>query len=584
MSLFPANAPLTPDQINTLTPTLASLTNDQSLWLSGFLAGRASSTAAAPTRKASTPVTLLFGTESGNAETLAAQAQKSLKKSGFKATLLDMADAEPADLVNIENLIVIISTWGDGEPPERAKAFYDALIAESAPKLKKTNFAVCGLGDSSYEQFCEMGKVFDARLKALGGTQIHERMDCDVDFEEPFDAWFKDVSAKLEKANPQSAPQVTLAEAAPSLSNWSKSNPFAAELIERINLNGTGSAKETVHLEFSLEGSDIQYEPGDALGLKPHNCPEYVQALLQATKLDGETPLEGGTLREVLTQKYDITALSKKVAQAYAEQAKSQKLDKLIANAKTFKQYVEGRHIIDLFEDFPAEITAQTLLTLLRAQPARLYSIASSLKAHPDEVHLTVGAVRYESHSKQRKGVASTYLADRIEVGGTADIYIHTNNNFRLPENPDTPIIMVGPGTGIAPFRAFVEERAAINASGKNWLFFGDQHYHYDFLYQLEWQDHLKEGSLTKLDVAFSRDAPEKYYVQHSMQKNAQELWQWLEAGAHFYVCGDASRMAKDVNQALIDIVQEQGKLSDADAKQYVSRMTKDKRYQKDVY
>lgn len=596
MELIPSQAPFTPEQSAQLTPLLTQLSPEQNLWLSGFLAGRASLAPAAAQSTApakALAVTVLYGTESGNAEALAGDAQKRLKKAGLKATVKDMADITPADLKEVEYLLIIVSTWGEGDPPERAAEFYEALMGEDAPRLEQTRFTVCGLGDSSYEHFCQMGKAFDERLVALGAGRLGERVDCDVDFEEPFEQWMEAAIGAFKEVSDASAPAVSPAIAVAAVSeahSWSKTHPFPATLQDRIQLNGTGSAKETVHLELSLEGSGLTYLPGDALGVRPMNCPAVIDELIRTVGFSPEEEVNrpdgsAGELRTVLIEELDSTILSKKLIEAYAKVAQNQKLNALLDNSKELREYTNGREIADLFQDYPAkEFTPQQLAELLRVLPPRLYSIASSLRAHPEEVHLTVGTVRYHSHGKQRKGVASTFLAERAAIGDKVPVYVHANNNFRLPQDLSTPIIMVGPGTGVAPFRAFVEERAALNASGKNWLFFGDQHYTYDFLYQLEWQDYLKDEVLSRLDVAFSRDGREKVYVQQRMRENAREIWNWLEAGAHFYVCGDASRMAKDVNQALIDIVAEQGKMKPAEAKKFVNQLTKDKRYQRDVY
>ena len=622
MNMIPETAPFAREDADVLNTTLANLTPEQQIWLSGFLAGRLSTNGQLPAGSATNgggngagaapeplPVTILYGTESGNSEALAEQAGRTLKKTGCKPKVADMADCAPKDLEKMENVLVIVSTWGEGDPPERATEFYETFMKdEDAPSLNDVSFAVFSLGDTSYEHFCQMGKDFDARLEKLGATRLHERADSDVDYEEPFEKWFSGVQQVLKERMSASAvtanagggggngailttPNGATAAPAPAQKAWSKTNPFQAELSERVNLNGTGSTKETYHLELSLEGSGIQYKPGDSLGVKPRNCPEVIDQLLEALPFKGDEEVNrsdesAGPLREILIEELDSTVLSKNLIQKYAElNNKNEKLQELAKSSKEVKNYCEGREIVDLFTDYPADdLEPQQLVTLLRALPPRLYSIASSLQAHPDEVHLTVGAVRYQTHGRDRKGVASTYLADRVAIGETVPVYIHANNNFRLPDDADTPIIMVGPGTGIAPFRAFIEERYETQAPGKNWLFFGDQHFTYDFLYQLELQQFLKEGMLNRLDVAFSRDGPEKIYVQHRMYENAKEIWQWLESGAYFYVCGDATRMAKDVNQALIDIVAEQGNMEASDAKKYVTQLSKDKRYQRDVY
>lgn len=600
MTPIPDNAPFTPDQKAWLNRFLPSLTAEQMQWLSGFFAGcqftgAAGAGATAPAAPAAkTPVTILFGTESGNSEALADKAKKELGKRGYKVTVKDMGDIEPSALEKVENLLVIVSTWGEGDPPERAADFYQKFMNNGAADLKGTRFSVCGLGDTSYSEFCKMGKDFDARLEALGGKRILDRADCDVDFEPVFRKWFDGVLQEFESSAapaPASNVQVLSPQApAPVETNWSKANPFPAELLERVNLNGTGSAKETYHLELSLENSGLHYLPGDALGVKPRNCPEVIDHLLKTSGFKGDEEVNradgsAGSLRHILIEELDGTMLSRNIVKEYAKITENKKLEELLADTKALRAYTEGREIVDLFDEHPAkELAPQQLADLLRLLPPRLYSIASSLAAHPDEVHLTVGAVRYQSHGRERKGVASTYLADRVSIGETVPVYVHANTRFRLPEDSDRPIIMIGPGTGIAPFRAFVEERAAAGAKGKNWLFFGDQHFSYDFLYQLEWLDYLKDGALTRMDVAFSRDAPEKVYVQHRLQEQSREIYSWLEDGAHLYICGDAHRMAKDVNQTLQDIIAQEGGMNADDAKAYLTRLTKERRYQRDVY
>lgn len=569
-------------------------------YLAGVLSAGESISSASPAQApaaaapAKVPLTIFFATESGNAEALADEAKKQASKKGFKAKAVDLGEVDPSDMEKEENFLVIASTWGEGDPPDRATGFYDKLMAEDAPKLEKTRFSVLALGDTSYEHFCKFGKDLDERFEQLGGQRFHPRMDCDVEFEEPFQQWFDAAIDTLLKDVGQPTPvEVSVAagaEAPPVQEPYSKKNPFPAPLQERINLNGKGSAKETWHLEFSLEGSGLSYEPGDALGVFPQNCPQYVGEMLRVSGLDGDELVRVGeekvALRASLLRNLDVTNLSKPMLQKYQEKAESSKLGALLEDGgDALKDFLWGRQMVDVLEEFPIKgLTAQDLADLFRKLPPRLYSIASSMKAHPEEVHLTVAAVRYNTHGRARKGVCSTYFADLIERGDTSQIYFHANKNFRLPDNPETPVIMVGPGTGVAPFRAFIEERAATEAKGKNWLFFGDQHFQTDFLYQLEWQDYLKDGILDRMDVAFSRDTPDKVYVQHKMKQRAKDLFAWLEEGAHFYVCGDASRMAKDVATALQEVVVEQGGMSEEDAAAYVKQLKKDKRYQQDVY
>jgi sulfite reductase (NADPH) flavoprotein alpha-component len=588
--MLPEHAPFTSDQRRALDSLISGLDPVQRGWLSGFLAasGAAVTTAAVPVSAGK--LTVLYGTESGNSEVLADRAVKAAKKRGFQAVMKNMSDISPADLAKASNLLVVVSTWGDGEPPETAVSFYKEFMSADL-SMSGVQFSVCGLGDTAYEKFCQIGKDVDARLEALGASRAFARQDCDVDYEENFTTWLE---GSLSALAPTSAAPVAafVAPSAALTSEYGKKNPFPAETIDTLILNGEGSSKETLHLEFSLAGSGLSYEPGDALAVLPVNAPDVVKAIIQAAKLTGSEEVEVKNvgkklLADALREDYDITALSRAVLTKLAEITGSADLQKLLAEdaKEQLKTYNYGREIVDAITDFaPNGISAESLVSIFRKLPPRLYSIASSPLAHPDEVHLTVAAVRYESHGRQRKGVCSTYLADLVKAGDTVPMFIQPNKNFRLPADDSTPIIMVGPGTGVAPFRAFVEHRAATEAKGKSWLFFGDQHYTYDFLYQLEWQDQLKDGTLTRLDVAFSRDQPEKVYVQDRMIQQAKELYQWLQDGAHFYVCGDANRMANDVHQALISIVESQAGISREAAEAYVEDLKKTKRYQRDVY
>jgi sulfite reductase (NADPH) flavoprotein alpha-component len=585
--MLPDSSPFSPDQRKALDSLLSGFDALQRGWLSGFLAAGAPASVAAPI--AAGKLTVLYGTESGNSEVLADRAVKDAKKRGFKAVMKNMADIAPADLAKVENLLVIVSTWGDGEAPETAVSFHKAFM-EQEHQLAGVKFSVCALGDTSYEKFCEIGKQFDARLEQLGATRVADRADCDVDYEDTYTAWFASAMTALAPASAAVAPAYV---AAVSVSEeFGKKNPFSSEVLDNVLLNGEGSTKETVHVELSLEGSGMTYEPGDALAVQPKNCPTMVKDILAAAKLKGseEVEVKGSAkklLADALREDFDITSLSKAVLKKLAEATGSKDLAALLEDdaKEQLKEYNNGREIVDALIDFaPDGLSAEALVGIFRKLPVRLYSIASSLAAHPDEVHLTVAAVRYETHGRARKGVCSTYLADAAKTRANVSIFVQPNKNFRLPVNHETPIIMVGPGTGIAPFRAFVEHRATLDASGKNWLFFGDQRYTYDFLYQLEWQEFLKNGHLNKLDLAFSRDQPEKVYVQDKMLEKGAELFAWIEQGAHFYVCGDASRMAADVHQALLSIVEKHGAKSRTEAEAYVEDLKKAKRYQRDVY
>lgn len=588
--MLPEHAPFDSNQRKTLDSLLASFDPVQKGWLSGFLAASSSRTTAVSAAPAAAgKLVVLYGTESGNSEVLADRAVKAAKKRGFQAVMKNMAETSPAELEKFQNLLVVVSTWGDGEPPETAISFYKDFMATEKP-LKNLKFSVCALGDTSYEKFCQTGKDIDTKLETLGGVRVSARQDCDVDYEESYAAWLENTLTALTPADVVQTDTYVVPEV--SSVEYGKKHPFPAELLESVVLNGEGSAKETLHIELSLASSGLSYEPGDALAVLPVNAPDVVKSIIQAAGLTGNEEIEVKNvgpklLADALREDYDITALSRAVLTKLAEAANSALLRELLADdaKERLKEFTEGREIIDAILKFaPNGLSAASLTGIFRKLPPRLYSIASSPLAHSGEVHLTVAAVRYQTHDRLRKGVCSTYLADLIKAGDSVQVFVQPNKNFRLPADGATPIIMVGPGTGIAPFRAFIEHRSALGSSGKNWLFFGDQHYSYDFLYQLEWQDYLKDDSLTRLDVAFSRDQPEKVYVQDRMIERAAELYQWLQEGAHFYVCGDANRMAHDVHQALISIVENQAGISREAAEAYIEDLKKTKRYQRDVY
>lgn len=593
--MLPEHAPFSPDQRRAVDIALAGLDASQRFWLAGFLSAAGHPAAAAAVPAASAKLTVLYGTESGNSEKLADLSAKEAKKRGFQTAVKNMADISPAELAKVENLLVIVSTWGDGEPPESATTFYKEFMNGASVELPRLRYSVCALGDTAYEKFCQTGKDIDARLEKLGAKRVSPRQDCDVEYEEPYTGWLDAALKALAPATHSGIVEVVgaLSPAAPAPGvEYGKKNPFASELLEKVLLNGEGTTKETWHYELSLDGSGLSYEPGDALAVVPVNAPDLVEGILKAAKLSGSESVEvkgvgSKVLADALREDLDITALSRAVLTKLQAVSGSEKLAALLSDeAKDqLKDYQWGRWIVDAINDFASSgLAAADLVSIFRKLPPRLYSIASSPLAHPGEVHLTVASVRYHAHGNHRKGVASTYLADLVEKGAQVPVYTHQNKNFRLPASSDTPVIMVGPGTGVAPFRAFVEHRGAIGKPGKNWLFFGDQRYTYDFLYQTEWQEHLKDGFLSKLDVAFSRDQPEKVYVQNRMLDRSKELYAWLQEGAHFYVCGDASRMATDVHEALISVVEKEGGFARDVAEAYVEDLKKAKRYQRDVY
>jgi len=584
---LPETAPFPPDQLNALNSVMAATNLEQRHWLSGFLAGYQAASgpvaAPAPSPAKKIPLTIAYATDSGNAEEVAATAKKLAGKQGFAAKLVDFADITPADLAKSKNLLIVASTWGEGDPPERATEAYHALMNEDAPSFDGVNFSVLALGDSSYVNFCEVGRRIDERLEQLGACRVAERIDADLDFEEPASAWTSGALDRLfEVAEPSAAVSVSPSADVVHLdfptSAYSKANPFPAEISELVNLNGSRSAKETYHIELSLEGSGLTFEPGDSLGIIAENHEAMIAEVLMSVGLPGNADLERRLRTDV-----DITQLSKPVMDAYANATGDKALAELLASDR-WQAYLPGRQIIDLLTDFPAKLEAEELLGLFRKLPPRLYSIASSQKAEPDLADLLISAVRYNSVGRDREGIASTFVADRHKVGDQLKVYVKNNKNFRLPEDPDRPTIMIGPGTGIAPFRAFLQERQATAAGGKNWLFFGDRSYTHDFLYQLDWQDFEKDGVLDRIDVAFSRDQPEKIYVQDRMWEQRADLFAWLEEGAALYVCGDEKAMAKDVDATLHRIIADQHGWSDDKTKEYVARLKKDRRYQRDVY
>jgi sulfite reductase (NADPH) flavoprotein alpha-component len=538
-------------------------------------------------------VTILYGSQTGNAQGLAKKAGKKLEENGFQVTILAMSDFKPNNLKKVQNLLIVASTHGEGDPPDNALTFHEFLHGKRAPKLDNLRFSVLALGDSSYEFFCQTGKEFDTKLDELGGTRLYPRFDCDLDYDEPAAEWLAGVLSSLNETEGGSHTPAQELTVQAVESTYSRTNPFKAEVLENINLNGRGSNKETHHLELSLEGSGLSFEPGDSLGIYPENDPALVNLLLEETNWDPEQMVtvnkkgEVLPLKEALISHFEITTLTKPLLEKAAQLSANENLQELLSpgNEDKLKAYLDGRDLLDLVRDFTPWIgSAQEFVLILRKMPSRLYSIAGSLTANPDEVHLTIGAVRYEAHGRERKGVCSILAAERLQPGDTVPVYIQHNENFKLPKNSDTPIIMVGPGTGAAPFRSFMQEREEIGAAGKSWMFFGDQHFVTDFLYQTEWQKWLENGVLTKMDVAFSRDTAEKVYVQHRMIEHSQELFEWLQEGAHLYICGDEKHMAHDVHNTLLSIIEKEGGLSREKAEEYLAEMQQQKRYQRDVY
>jgi sulfite reductase (NADPH) flavoprotein alpha-component len=583
-------------------PENAPFSAEQRQWLNGYFAGLFSNAGGPaalvgpmPPAAPAKPLVVFYGSQTGTAEGIAKKTSKEAERRGFKPRLVCMEQYETVDLAKEENVLVIASTYGDGEPPDNAQAFWNFFKSESAPRLGHLRYSVLALGDTNYAAFCQFGKLCDERFEQLGAQRVHSRVDCDVDYDTPAKSWAEGVFAALaalQGVSPSGASiagEVSADPVAEEATGWSRKNPFPARLLTNRLLNATGSAKEVRHFEISLEGSGLAYEVGDALGVLPANCPDQVAGLLAALGCDGEeaVPTPDGaetSLRLALVQHYDITRPSPDFLRAASE--RHAELAGLLdpARAEECRKWLWGREVIDVLLGMSAKFSAGVLVGLLKRIQPRLYSISSSPRAHPGEVHLTVGAVRYESHGRARKGICSTFLADRCAADTPVPVFIQTSHGFRLPASGDVPIIMCGPGTGIAPFRAFLEERIAAGARGRNWLFFGDQKRETDFLYREQLEGWVADGHLTRLDLAFSRDQAEKIYVQNRMTEHAAELWAWLQDGAHFYVCGDASRMAKDVDAALHTVAGMAGGLSKEAAAEFVQKLKSDKRYQRDVY
>lgn len=594
-------------------PENAPFTAEQRSWLNGYFAGLFARTDPAalpslPAAPSARPLTILFGSQTGTAEGVAREAAELARKHGLSPRVLGMDACSVADLPTEERLLVITSTYGDGELPDNAQAFWAALNAPDAPRLEKTRFAVLALGDTNYETFCAAGKAFDSRLEELGAQRAYPRVDCDVDYEAPFQGWIdgalpaltlngkhhdgslaaEDGAILLGGTVPAPAKAV---EKSPSTPVFNRKNPFAAALLKNIPLTGADSSKETRHYELALTGSGLAYEPGDALAVLPRNCPKLVEATLAALGCHGEETVTGAdgapkTLRQALTEDYEIKLPARELLAAVADRAAGELARLLEPAAKArLDDYLWGRETVDILLEFPkARFAAEEFVGLLKRLQHRSYSISSSRKLYPEAVHLTIASVRYTSYSRARKGVCSTFLAERTGDGISIPVFLIPNKYFGVPADDSLPMIMVGPGTGVAPFRAFLQERRARGASGKNWLFFGERNGASDFLYREELENYRRDGLLTRLELAFSRDQAERIYVQHRMLEQARELYGWLQEGGCFYVCGDAQRMARDVDMALHQVLQKAGGLSETNAVEYVNRLKKEKRYVRDVY
>lgn len=592
--------PLSQEQLAQLKTVTSELTSVQIAWVSGYLWGLTSqstgaisaqpvqaSSVASPVR----PITILSASQTGNARRLATQLRDDLIHAGLPVVLVNAGDYKFKQIDQEKQLIVVVSTQGEGDAPEEAIALYKYLFSKKAPALNGTQFAVFGLGDTSYENFCQTGKDFDFRLAELGATRLIDRVDADVDYQPLAELWRKKVVEQLKSQVKASAPATAEASSAGTVqqqSQYSKEQPLIAELSVNQKITSRSSDKDIRHIEIDLGDSGLSYQPGDSLGIWFQNDAELISLLLTELGLTGDEQIEVQgkiePLRDALKYHYELTQNTVSIVESYATLSGDARLAELAKDKSRLQVYAQNTPVVDMVRHAPCKLDAQTLISLLRPITPRLYSIASSQEEVGSEAHLTVGVVRYEVDGQPRTGGASGFLADRLEEEGEIAVFVEHNDNFRLPDNPETPVVMIGPGTGIAPFRAFLQHREATQASGKNWLVFGNPHFTSDFLYQVEWQRYVKSGLLNRIDLAWSRDQEQKVYVQDKLRENGSELWQWIQDGAHLYVCGDANRMAKDVEQALLDVVSTHGSMDLEQADEFLSELRLEKRYQRDVY
>ncbi|ENA1753587.1 NADPH-dependent assimilatory sulfite reductase flavoprotein subunit [Yersinia ruckeri] len=589
--------PLSPEQLTRLQATIGEFSPTQLAWLSGYFWGRANQQPETATPAVAAPealtITVISASQTGNARRLAEQLRDDLLVAKLNVNLVNAGDYKFKQIAQERLLIIIASTQGEGDPAEEAVALYKFLFSKKAPTLPETAFAVLGLGDSSYEYFCQAGKDFDTRLAELGAERLLERIDADVEYQAPASQWRQQVVALLQARVPvQSASAVaqTLSGTLDEITSspYSKGTPLTAQLALNQKITGRYSEKDVRHIEIDLADSGLRYQPGDALGVWYENDPVLVDELLGLLWLKGDEPVtvDGKTLllAQALCRHFELTQNTAIIVDKYAALSRDEKLIALLADKTELQYYAHNTPIVDMVRQAPADLNADQLITLLRPLAPRLYSIASSQAENETEVHITVGIVRYDIDGRPRSGGASGFLADRLDIDGDVRVFIEHNDNFRLPASPEIPVIMIGPGTGIAPFRAFMQQRDAEGATGENWLFFGNPHFTDDFLYQVEWQRYVKEGLLTHIDLAWSRDQPQKIYVQDKLREKGAEVWRWIQQGAHIYVCGDANRMAKDVEKALLDVVAEHGGMDAEQADEFLSELRFARRYQRDVY
>lgn len=625
VQLNQTNTPFNEEQLALINQLLPMLTPEQQHWLSGYLLNPATTsvsdnktdiqeneagiteteTSTSTDQSVSEPVSastepldvhVLYGTETGNAEEIAETFETKLKSQNLNVHLWDMDDFPRDSLPEVEHLFIICSTQGVGEPPINALDLYDYLHGDDAPQLDQVNFAVLALGDQDFPDFCQAGKDFDHILGQLGANRVADRVDCDFDYEETAEQWITNMLELLTQTSSNTN------EETPSVENedvtieepqapYSKSNPFQAEVLKNTILTQPEASREVRHLEISLEGYREAYEPGDSLVVIPQNDPVLVNQLIDALNWDAETPIQMNdsdsmrSLKEALTHDFEIAKLTPVLMKNAAELLGNPMLNANIQKSEWVQNYIYGKDVIDLIRDFtPVALEPNMLPQLLRKLPPREYSIASSNKVNPNSVHITVRVVKYEAHRRERFGVCSVQLADRTSVGDKLPVYLKKNPNFKFPYDTETPVIMIGAGTGIAPYRAYLQERAYLNLKGEQWLIFGNQNYHHDFLYKDDLEQWLEEGVLSKLDLAFSRETENKIYVQHRIEENSAEFYKWIQAGATIYLCGNKDEMASGVHESLIKVLIKEGNLDETEAEDYLTEMIKNQRYQRDVY
>lgn len=588
--------PLNPEQLARLQAATTDFTPTQLAWVSGYFWGvlnqQSGAAVAVPAQAAEVPsITLISASQTGNARRVAEALRDDLLAAKLNVKLVNAGDYKFKQIAAEKLLVVVTSTQGEGEPPEEAVALHKFLFSKKAPKLDGTAFAVFGLGDTSYEFFCQSGKDFDSKLAKLGAERLLDRVDADVEYQTAAAEWRARVVEVLKARAPVAAPaQLATSGAVNDIhtSPYTKEAPLSATLSVNQKITGRDSEKDVRHIEIDLGDSGLRYQPGDALGVWYQNDPQLVKELVELLWLKGDEPVtvDGKTLplAEALEWHFELTVNTATIVENYATLTRSESLLPLVGDKAQLQHYAAATPIVDMVRFSPAQLDAEALIGLLRPLTPRLYSIASSQAEVESEVHVTVGVVRYEIEGRARAGGASSFLADRVEEDGEVRVFIEHNDNFRLPANPETPVIMIGPGTGIAPFRAFMQQRAADGAQGKNWLFFGNPHFTEDFLYQVEWQSYVKEGLLTRIDLAWSRDQQQKVYVQDKLREQGAELWRWINDGAHIYVCGDANRMAKDVEHTLLEVIAEYGAMDAEAADEFLSELRVERRYQRDVY